>query len=240
MSAFRFKQPQNLGVFVCDNVRVRGMPVLNVSHDEDGDWQFLCGGEHSDVSDDSAALVCLKDVVENDASLNQLAELCPLQEASRDAPGAPWQIHDRMEDIVRENVANHGCHVMLVSSDGEAPAFAYSIGLTRTHGQPELICFGLREEVMHFMINELGERMAGGARFHHGDRISGLIDDYDCILRRTDRARYREYLGYALWFNEGDGFDVLQIVWPDKQKRYPWEPDYAAPRGQQPATWSVG
>jgi hypothetical protein len=38
MSDFRFSQPENLGVFVCDNVLRRGMPILYVSHDEESRW----------------------------------------------------------------------------------------------------------------------------------------------------------------------------------------------------------
>jgi hypothetical protein len=235
--AFSFKLPENLAVFVCDNVRLRGTPILRVSHDGDGDWQFLCGGDHGEDSGDSAAIVCLKDMVARDESLNELAGLCRLGEAERDHPGAPWRIHDGMEDVVRHNVAEHACHVMIVDADDEGPAFAYSIGLTRTYSQPELICFGLRDELMHWMINEIRDRMANGSRFKDGDQVPGLIEGYACVLKRTERAWYREYLGYARWFYEGDNFDTLQIVWPDKQNRYPWDAGYAAPEDQQPATW---
>jgi hypothetical protein len=237
MAQFRFHEPENLGVFVCDNVRLRGMPVLHVSHDEEGDWQFLCGGEHGDGGDDGAALVCLKEMVAGDESLNELAELCRLQEAHRDGPNTPWRIDDRMEDIIRHNVAEHACHVMVVEGDGDAQRFAYSIGLTRTHKHPELVCFGLREEVLHWIINEISDRMASGEQFKDGDRVAGLIEGYDCVLKRMQRGTYRQYLGYALWFYQGDEFEALQIVWPDMQGRYPWDPGYTAPRNQQPSTW---
>jgi hypothetical protein len=63
MSEFRFSEPENLGVFVCDNVRLHGMPILYVSHDEEGDWQFLCGGTHEEGGHDGGALVCLREIV---------------------------------------------------------------------------------------------------------------------------------------------------------------------------------
>lgn len=50
-------------------------------------------------------------------------------------------------------------------------------------------------------------------------------------------SRYREFLGYALWFYDGDAFDALQIVWPDEACRYPWDAGCAVPLGQQPNTW---
>lgn len=237
MSEFRFRHPKNLAVFVCDNVRLRGMPILHVSHDEDGDWQFLCGREHPEGGDDRAAVVCLEDVVGGDESLNELAELCPLRQATREAPGGQWEIYDKMEDIVRENVVEHACHVMMVSGGDEGYGFAYSIGLGKSFGQPEVVCFGLDLNVMHFMINGVRDRMEQGSRFDDGDRVAGLIEGYDCVFRRMQRTKYRDYLGYALWFYGGDGFDVLQLVWPDKERRFPWNDGYSAPPEQQPATW---
>lgn len=237
MAEFRFSQPKNLAVFVCDNVRLRGMPILYVSHDEEGDWQFLCGGQHEDDGPDDGALVCLHEVVERDQSLNELAEMCPLSVAQRDRLGDPWREHDGMEDIVRDNVENYACHVMNVPADDEGPAFAYSIGLTRSFGQPELICFGLRDNTMQAMINTLRDRMSNGEVFSNAQRVSGLITGYDCELRSVRAPLHPEFLGYALWFYADEPFDVLQIVWPDKQHRFPWEDGYTVPAELQPATW---
>ena len=213
------------------------MPVLRVSHDGDGDWQFLCGGLHPDGGDDRGGLVCLAEIVERDESLNELAELRPSGAATRAAVGADWEIHDGMEDIVLDNVVEHGWHVMLVSGDEDSYGFAYSIGLSHTHGQPELVCFGLDLDVMHSMINAVGERIANGLQIADGDRIAGVIEGYDCILKRMQSSKFGEYLGYARWFYEGDDFEALQVVWPDKGGRFPWDPGYSGRAIQQPETW---
>lgn len=239
MADFQFDEPENLGVFVCQNILEHGSAVLYVSHDEDGDWQFLCGGAHGDETGDGAKLVCLKEIVTRDGTLNQLADLCRLSHAERDEVGGEWRRHDGMEDIVRANVREHACHVMIVEADDEGPGFSYSIGLTTTYSQPELICFGLAQELTHWMINALRDRMAEGARFEDGQRVSGLIEGFDCVLRRMHRDRYGEYLGYALWFHDGTEFTTLQIVWPDKEHRFPWDDGYSVPEHLQPRTWQV-
>jgi len=41
---FEFSAARNTAVFICARVR-DGAPVLHVTHDADGDWQFLCGGQ---------------------------------------------------------------------------------------------------------------------------------------------------------------------------------------------------
>lgn len=223
-------------VFVCDNVRLHGHPILYVCHDGDGEWQFLCGGPHDDASGDGVALACWEHALALDPSLNELAGMCPHWEAERETPGASWRVHDGMEDIVHANVAKYGCHVMMIDEDDARPGFAFSIGLTKTYGQPELICFGLRTKVMHSMINDVASRYARGEVFQAGDRVSDLIEGFDCELRAMSKARYREYLGYARWFYDGDDFDVFQIVYPDMGGRFPWDEGFAA-GDQQPRTW---
>ncbi len=214
------------------------MPVLYVSHDEDGEWQFLCGGDHPDDGADTPVVVCLKHLTERDETLHELAGLCRLSEAQRDRIGADWKIHDHMEDIVRDNVRDHACHVMKIDADDVGPGFVYSIGLTKTYGGPELICFGLDSALMHWMINQLRDRMASGGELSDGTRISDLIKGYDCVLREMQKRWYRDYFGYALWFYGGGEFDVLQIVWPDKQHHFPWDPEYSLPAHIQPTTWA--
>ncbi len=44
---FDFDEERHTGVYVCARV-AQGSPILYVSHDADGDWQFLCGGTHED------------------------------------------------------------------------------------------------------------------------------------------------------------------------------------------------
>lgn len=237
MAEFSFDEPENLAVYVCNNVLRQGKPVLYVSHDAEGDWQFLCGGTHAEQTDDEGCLVCLRDMVERDQTLNELATLCPSNSAERDSVGSPWRIYDDMEGIVRENVRKHGCHVMMVEADDEGPAFAYSIGVNTTRGTAELICFGLRSEVMHRLINDLYARMAKGERYSDGDRVAELIAGYDCVLKKVQECWYREYFGYARWFHDGDDFEALQLVWPDKQHRYPWDEDYSIPHNLQPTLW---
>jgi hypothetical protein len=62
-------------------------PILLVSHDDDGDWQFL-DGEAVLTSD--AARVSLANVVRMDPGVVELADLPPGWYARRDAPGSPW------------------------------------------------------------------------------------------------------------------------------------------------------
>jgi len=220
-SRFEFSMARNTAVIVCDRVR-QGHPILYVAHDEGGDWQFLCGGQHDEGSGDGGSIGCLECVVADDPSLNDLADLCEDWSAERDQAGAAWRRHDHSEDFINETVKSHGWVVQLIREEGDLPAFAYTIGLHRTFGGPELIVVGLRTEVMHGMLNDCGERMRAGETLPVGTPFSGVLEDYDVLLRPvTSPESYREYVGYGLWFYGGPNFPLLQLVWPDKEGRFP-------------------
>lgn len=66
----------------------QGVPVLQVVHDWDGDWQFL----HSSTEEPGECLLaCMGCMVERDPSLRELADLPLGWSASRAQPGAAWQ-----------------------------------------------------------------------------------------------------------------------------------------------------
>ena len=45
---FPFSEPENTAVITCCHIIDNGADILYVSHDaEDGMWQFLCGGTHT-------------------------------------------------------------------------------------------------------------------------------------------------------------------------------------------------
>jgi hypothetical protein len=75
--------------FSCKNVWDKRMPVLYASHDQNGDWQMLCGGDEHD-DDDSQILILHKEhLAERDPSLEQVFDLEIGWEAERTAVGSP-------------------------------------------------------------------------------------------------------------------------------------------------------
>jgi hypothetical protein len=141
-----------------------------------------------------------------------------------DGPPEPADDHDRK---LLADVELHGWHVIGVEEDAEGPAFAYSIGLYRSFGHPEVIAFGLPVRVLHGIINAVGEKVRSGERLEHLDEAGDVLDRYNFACRTVERRHYREYLGYALWFYRGDDFPALQCVWPDSSHRYPRHPEAA-------------
>jgi hypothetical protein len=132
---------------------------------------------------------------------------------------------DESEAKLLADVKDPGWHVIGVTEDDEGPGFAYTIGLLHSYRHPEIIIFGLDVPILWRIVNVIGEKVKQGEKFENNQEGEDILEGYLVFFRLVQKRHYREYLGYARWFYEGDAFPALQCVWPDKANRYPWHPD---------------
>lgn len=132
----------------------------------------------------------------------------------------------KVEQKLLDDVEKYDWHVMKVLETPETPGWAYSVGLYRSFGHPEILVFGQDSDLMHFMINTIGERVRTGKSFAVDERYDELIDAYQCTLKPVRFKWYPAFMGFASWFYEGDDYPVLQCFWPDFENRYPWDPKF--------------
>ncbi|HEX6803641.1 MAG TPA: DUF4262 domain-containing protein [Terriglobales bacterium] len=122
-----------------------------------------------------------------------------------------------------DDVEKHGCHVLSVREEGGFPGWCYTIGLADVLGCPELIVIGLKLDVAHWLLNECARRLQQGLRLEESQRVDGLLSNVECEFRAIEKRWIRQTMGYAVWYNGGDGFGVLQCVYPDLGKHFPWD-----------------
>ena len=145
---------------------------------------------------------------------------------------------DRMDLTIIENVQQHGWHVVMVPGDEIGPGFTYTIGLSHTHGGPELAMFGLDVHIMRHMLNRLGEKLVAGAVLADGQRHPDVAEGHQVSLRQVDLRWYRTFFGRAIGFYRRPPFPVLQVAWPDVDDRFHWEEQAAERhRESQPQLW---
>ena len=90
-----FPDPPTKLVLTTKRVANDGAPLLGVTHDSDGGWQFLDGGS---TTEEDAAVLHLAHVVGADLSLVGLADLPLGWQAWRSGPDSPWTRTLRDED----------------------------------------------------------------------------------------------------------------------------------------------
>jgi len=83
-----FHEGKNHAAFTTKRVLNGSHPILLVSHDNEGDWQFLCGTTNR-PSD--GKIVCLGDIIKRDASIAEVANLPEGWQAVRNSPTGKWR-----------------------------------------------------------------------------------------------------------------------------------------------------
>jgi hypothetical protein len=140
--------------------------------------------------------------------------------------------HD--DDLVKL-IAQHGWAVMRIAEEEDSPPFAYSIGLFRSFRHPEIIVLGLPSDTAHQLINDIGDAIRSGLALSAGQTSDAFLKGYSCTFRRVPPHQYPAYLGRGLRFYDHDPFPVLQLVYPDKLGRWPWQEGVTAGfRANQP------
>ena len=83
---WKFPDPPHTGVYLSKTVHEGTEPVTYVSHDPDGDWQFL----GDTMIESGGVLVCFHHPVDADPTLKELTDLPIGWYAERTERGKPW------------------------------------------------------------------------------------------------------------------------------------------------------
>lgn len=143
---------------------------------------------------------------------------------------------DAAGEHIRSTVREHGWAA--VGVDGPVP-FTYTAGLWALADHPELIIVGLPAETAKWVLDQAVERITQGHPMAAGTTIHGLIGEYPAAVRAVDAQRL-PLLAFAADLYRGLVFTAVQLVWPDRAGKFPWEraaqPDF---RRAQPLLFST-
>lgn len=147
----------------------------------------------------------------------------------------PRKLPTAVDDYDRKllaDVEQHGWHIVSIDEDDQGPGYTFSVGFFHTLQHPEVIIFGLPVETSVQLINIMGGLIQSGVRFQAGEQSNDIVEGWPVAFTTVPPRRYREFIGYALWFYESLEFPVLQCVWPDKAGLFAWEDGYDTRYGQ--------
>jgi hypothetical protein len=139
-----------------------------------------------------------------------------------------------------EQVREYGWQVMMIPADDNGPGWAFTIGLWHTHGVPELAMFGLDVYDMKACLNGLGKQAVDGLHVGADQIRHDVIENHPVTLKAVDLRWYRAFFGSAIMFYRRPPFPVLQVVWPNGEGFFPWQPESdESYRTLQPQLWLV-
>jgi Domain of unknown function (DUF4262) len=112
-------------------------------------------------------------------------------------------------------------------TDPPSPAYAYTIGVPALTGFPEITVFGLTPAAANGLAGMIVDALRGGTEIPLGVELVGLLDnDLRCLFARVDLAVHGDrYATAAAWY-AGAPFDVVQLLYPDRNGFMPYEAGY--------------
>jgi hypothetical protein len=123
------------------------------------------------------------------------------------------------------DIQHYGLHILKVAGDDDWPEFTYSVGLFHSFEHPEVIVLGLPGDVAHSLVNGLADEVRSGHRFIASEETENVLEGYPCTFRAVPPHHVGAHFGWASWFYDGEPFPALQLVYPDRARRWPWDPD---------------
>ena len=110
------------------------------------------------------------------------------------------------------------------TTEPPTPGYAYSIGFPAAFGFPEVLLFGLTPVAARGLLELVADLLRGGTEIPTGVELVGLFDnDLRCVFAPIDLGEYGGLVGTATAWYRGAPFDVVQLLWPDRNGFLPTE-----------------
>ena len=132
---------------------------------------------------------------------------------------------DKNEQKALADIAQYGCHILHILEDDEGPGFSYSIGIEKHTKHPDIVIVGLQHELAQSMINAYHSRVKNGEVFAPLKYYDGFLEGFDVTFVEVSKEHYETYFGWGSWYNKGNDFSMLQMVYPTTQGIWPWDED---------------
>lgn len=123
----------------------------------------------------------------------------------------------------KEHIEKYGLSVVMIESTDYLPSFVYSVGLTETYNHPEIICFGLRTQTLHELINDVAEIIKKEGEINPNKEYDNIFQNNRARFLQIDKTNIEDYFGVAIKYFDTKEIEGLQLIWTDRNDKFPWE-----------------
>jgi Domain of unknown function (DUF4262) len=132
----------------------------------------------------------------------------------------------QIDEKLANDIEKYGLQVLHVFADETGPGFSYSIGLFETYNHPEILIIGLKQELLHRLINNMAEDIKNGKTYIPLNFYPDILDGFLCYIVKVDADYYDAYVGQAQRYYQEVDFPLIQCIYPTVKGIYPWEKDW--------------
>ncbi|MCP2025051.1 hypothetical protein L1276_000191 [Flavobacterium sp. HSC-32F16] len=133
---------------------------------------------------------------------------------------------DKLIRDIKINIEKYGLQVILIEATDYLPSFAYSIGLWEKYNHPEIICFGFSTSLLHTLINNAAEIIKNNETIVEAKNYSDIFENSRAEFLKVHPNNISDYFGTAINFYKRADFPALQLVWTDRNNKFPWEENF--------------
>jgi hypothetical protein len=128
---------------------------------------------------------------------------------------------------VRSDIGNYGWHTRIESSDDSLPVLT-TIGFWERYQHPEIILFSYAQDGNRAAssLEAVARRVQGGESMAPDIAYTGLTGQVPGIFRPVRQSWKALYFGLAYLHYGNLDFPALQLFWPDRKGRFPWQDDF--------------
>jgi hypothetical protein len=107
------------------------------------------------------------------------------------------------------------------------PTYAYSIGLPAAVDFPEVAVFGLTPVAAKGLVTLVADARRGGTEIPLGVELVGLLEnELRCLFAPIELDTWGPLFETATTWYEGADFEIVQMIFPDRNGWMPYEPGY--------------
>jgi hypothetical protein len=133
---------------------------------------------------------------------------------------------DELFKNTKSNIENYGLQVIIIEATNYLPSFAYSIGLWQKYNHPEIICFGFSNSLLHTLINDVAVIIKENGSLIEEKNYTNIFEDSKAQFLKVDPDNISDYFGTAINYYKTQDFPALQLVWTDRNNKFPWEENF--------------
>jgi hypothetical protein len=112
-------------------------------------------------------------------------------------------------------------------TDPPQAGYAYTINFPAAYAFPEVVVFGLTPVAASGLLDLVADLLGGGTEIPCGVELTGLFDnDLRSVFAPVDIGAWGHLFTTARAWYKGAPFDVVQLLWPDRNGFLPTEPGF--------------
>jgi hypothetical protein len=127
------------------------------------------------------------------------------------------------EKKINADIELFGWSIVAFEASDYLPSYAYTIGLGQKYQHPEMIIFGLPVSILHKVLNEAGAIVKSGKVLESHKVYDDFFENGHVQFVAVDKRSWNDYFGHGIALNGEHPFSALQLVWTDRNYKFPWE-----------------